>query len=125
MSTAAQGRFYAARLVGPAVLAPSGGAVATVRAGGVDADPAWPALTAQAGEAVGRGQAVLAEMMVARGMTTTAADRLALQSLCILEGAVAVSRARREIAPLDEAADAIRALYEAEVGPAGAATGGG
>ncbi len=91
----------------------------------VDADPALPGLTDQAGEAFGRWQSVLAEMMVERGMTTTAADRLALQSLCILEGAVAVSRARREIAPLDEAADAIRALYEAEVGPAGAATGGG
>ena len=48
-------------------------------------------------------------------MTATSADRLALQSLCILEGAVAVSRARRGISPLDEAAQAIRTLYEAEV----------
>lgn len=91
----------------------------------VDSDPALPELTEQAGEAFGRWQSVLARMLGERGMTATSADRLALQSLCILEGAVAVSRARREIAPLDEAADAIRALYEAEVGPAGAATGGG
>ena len=85
----------------------------------VDSDPALPELTEQAGEAFGRWQSVLAEMMVERGMTTTAADRLALQSLCILEGAVAVSRARRGISPLDEAAQAIRTLYEAEVNRAG------
>lgn len=86
----------------------------------VDADPALPELAEQAGEAFVRWQSVLAEMLVERGMTTTTADRLALQSLCILEGAVAVSRARREISPLDEAAQAIRTLYAAEVGRAGA-----
>ena len=85
----------------------------------VDADPALPELTEQAGEAFGRWQSVLARMLGERGMTTTSADRLALQSLCILEGAVAVSRARREIGPLDEAARAIRTLYEAEVNRAG------
>nr|WP_061916695.1 MULTISPECIES: TetR/AcrR family transcriptional regulator [Dietzia] len=81
----------------------------------VDADPALPELTEQAGEAFGRWQSVLARMLEERGMTTTSADRLALQSLCILEGAVAVSRARRAISPLDEAAQAIRTLYGAEV----------
>ena len=85
----------------------------------VDADPALPELTEQAGEAFGRWQSVLARMLGERGMTATSADRLALQSLCILEGAVAVSRARREIGPLDEAARAIRTLYEAEVNRAG------
>lgn len=85
----------------------------------VDADPALPELTEQAGEAFGRWQSVLARMLGERGMTTTSADRLALQSLCILEGAVAVSRARRGISPLDEAAQAIRTLYEAEVNRAG------
>lgn len=85
----------------------------------VDADPALPELTEQAGEAFGRWQSVLARMLGERGMTTTSADRLALQSLCILEGAVAVSRARRGISPLDEAAQAIRTLYEAEVDRAG------
>lgn len=88
----------------------------------VDADPALPELAEQAGEAFVRWQSVLAEMLVERGMTTTTADRLALQSLCILEGAVAVSRARREISPLDEAAQAIRTLYAAEVGGAEAAS---
>lgn len=86
----------------------------------VDSDPALPELTEQAGEAFGRWQSVLARMLGERGMTTTSADRLALQSLCILEGAVAVSRAHREIGPLDEAARAIRTLYEAEVRRAGA-----
>ena len=85
----------------------------------VYADPALPELTEQAGEAFGRWQSVLARMLGERGMTTTSADRLALQSLCILEGAVAVSRARRGISPLDEAAQAIRTLYEAEVNRAG------
>ena len=85
----------------------------------VDSDPALPELTEQAGEAFGRWQSVLARMLGERGMTATSADRLALQSLCILEGAVAVSRARREIGPLDEAARAIRTLYEAEVNRAG------
>lgn len=85
----------------------------------VDADPALPELTEQAGEAFGRWQSVLARMLGERGMTATSADRLALQSLCILEGAVAVSRARRGISPLDEAAQAIRTLYEAEVDRAG------
>lgn len=85
----------------------------------VDADPALPELTEQAGEAFGRWQSVLARMLGERGMTATSADRLALQSLCILEGAVAVSRARRGISPLDEAAQAIRTLYEAEVNRAG------
>lgn len=85
----------------------------------VDSDPALPELTEQAGEAFGRWQSVLARMLGERGMTTTSADRLALQSLCILEGAVAVSRARRGISPLDEAAQAIRTLYEAEVDRAG------
>ena len=85
----------------------------------VDADPALPELTEQAGEAFGRWQSVLARMLGERGMTTTSADLLALQSLCILEGAVAVSRARRGISPLDEAAQAIRTLYEAEVDRAG------
>ena len=85
----------------------------------VDSDPALPELTEQAGEAFGRWQSVLARMLGERGMTTTSADRLALQSLCILEGAVAVSRARRGISPLDEAAQAIRTLYEAEVNRAG------
>lgn len=85
----------------------------------VDSDPALPELTEQAGEAFGRWQSVLARMLGERGMTATSADRLALQSLCILEGAVAVSRARRGISPLDEAAQAIRTLYEAEVNRAG------
>lgn len=85
----------------------------------VDSDPALPELTEQAGEAFGRWQSVLARMLGERGMTATSADRLALQSLCILEGAVAVSRARRGISPLDEAAQAIRTLYEAEVDRAG------
>ena len=85
----------------------------------VDSDPALPELTEQAGEAFGRWQSVLARMLGGRGMTATSADRLALQSLCILEGAVAVSRARRGISPLDEAAQAIRTLYEAEVNRAG------
>lgn len=85
----------------------------------VDSDPALPELTEQAGEAFGRWQSVLARMLGERGMTATSADRLALQSLCILEGAVAVSRARRGISPLDEAAQAIRTLYEAEVNCAG------
>ena len=81
----------------------------------VDADPALPELTDRAGAAFVRWQAVLSEMLVESGMTTTSADRLALQSLCLLEGAVAVSRARCEITPLDEAAGAIRTLYEVEV----------
>lgn len=85
----------------------------------VDSDPVLPELTEQAGEAFGRWQSVLARMLGERGMTATSADRLALQSLCILEGAVAVSRARRGISPLDEAAQAIRTLYEAEVNRAG------
>ena len=85
----------------------------------VDADPALPELTAQAGEAFGQWQSVLARMLGDGGMTTTSADRLALQALCILEGAVVVARARREIGPLDEAARAIRTLYEAEVNRAG------
>ena len=85
----------------------------------VDSDPALPELTEQAGEAFGRWQSVLARMLGERGMAATSADRLALQSLCILEGAVAVSRARRGISPLDEAAQAIRTLYEAEVKRAG------
>lgn len=85
----------------------------------VDSDPALPELTEQAGESFGRWQSVLARMLGERGMTATSADRLALQSLCILEGAVAVSRARRGISPLDEAAQAIRTLYEAEVNRAG------
>ncbi|MFB9258906.1 TetR/AcrR family transcriptional regulator [Dietzia aerolata] len=85
----------------------------------VDSDPALPELTEQAGEAFGRWQSVLARMLGERGMAATSADRLALQSLCILEGAVAVSRARRGISPLDEAAQAIRTLYEAEVNRAG------
>ena len=85
----------------------------------VDSDPALPELTEQAGEAFGRWQSVLARMLGERGMTATSADRLALQSLCILEGAVAVSRARRGISPLDEAAQAIRTLYEAEANRAG------
>ena len=88
----------------------------------VDADPALPELTAQAGEAFGQWQSVLARMLGDGGMTTTSADRLALQALCILEGAVVVARARREIGPLDEAARAIRTLYEAEVERSGAGT---
>lgn len=88
----------------------------------VDADPALPELTEQAGEAFGQWQSVLARMLGDGGMTTTSADRLALQALCILEGAVVVARARREIGPLDEAARAIRTLYEAEVERSGAGT---
>lgn len=84
----------------------------------VDADPDLPELTDQAGASFDRWRGELSAMLAAGGMTTTSADRLAMQSLCVLEGAVAVCRAQQDIAPLDAAADAIRTLYRAERVPA-------
>lgn len=77
----------------------------------VDEDPELPELHEQAAAAFLRWQSELAERLRESGLGSGEADTLAEQSLCLLEGAVALCRARRDIAPLDSAVEAIGSLY--------------
>lgn len=77
----------------------------------VDENPELPELHSQAAAAFAGWQDALAARLVESGLDDGAAATLAEQSLCLLEGAVAMCRARREIAPLDSAVEAIGALY--------------
>lgn len=83
----------------------------------VDEDPELPALHEQAAAAFVRWQAELAGRLGEAGLPEGRAATLAEQSVCVLEGAVAVCRARRDIAPLDSAVAAIGSLYR--LGPEG------
>lgn len=86
-----------------------------VVAAAVDADPSLPELSELAADAFTRWQDALAAVLVHGGMAGEAAQRQALQSLCLLEGAVVLCRARRELTPLDAAAEAIGTLYRSEL----------
>ena len=77
----------------------------------VDEDPDRPELARSAAAAFEAWTDALAEHFRAHGLDGRRARTLAVQSLCLLEGAVALCRARRDAAPLDAAAEAVRALY--------------
>lgn len=86
----------------------------------VDSHPALPELTEQAGEAFRRWQSVLARMLGGERYDDDVGGSPRPAVALYSRRAVALSRARRGISPLDEAAQAIRTLYEAEVDRAGA-----
>lgn len=77
----------------------------------VDEDPEQPELVRRAGEAFGTWTDELVELFRSQGLGEERARTLALQALCLIEGAVTLCRGRREIAPLDAAAEAVRTLY--------------
>ena len=62
-----------------------------------------------------RWEVALAGRLEDAGLAAAPARELAEQSLSLLEGAVAMSRARRDMGPLDSAAAAISVLFRAAV----------
>ena len=79
-----------------------------------DADKQVPVIE-RAAAAFGRWTELIAQRLVADGVSTERADELAMLTTASIEGAIVVARASRDVKPLDVVHGQLRGLLAAEV----------
>ena len=82
----------------------------TVEAG----DPAKPDVIERAAAAFARWNGLIAQRLVADGLSAARAEELAMLTTTSIEGAIVVARASRDVKPLDVVHGQLRALLQAE-----------
>ena len=82
-------------------------------------DPAKPDVIDRAAVAFSRWNDLIAQRLVADGVSAARAEELAMLTTTSIEGAIVVARASRDVKPLDLVHGQLRALLQAEDAPKG------